>query len=583
LYFFFRNFANIIQAIMAQEQVQIQEQRQLQVQRLSQQQILQIRLLEMPLTELEESVNAELDDNPALEKGQEDGGQTEETSEAENNNDDFDAQQERQERQDALDNALERMGDDDELPVYDGRQRHDNADYEEIVYGDTTSFIDKLNEQVSERVLTERQKTILEYLIGSLDDDGLLRKDLDTIADELAIYHGIDCNEQELADALEQLQDFDPAGIGARSLQECLLLQIKRKVTDGEWEHNSKVYGNLKTIFTDYFDAFTKKHWDKIQAALSLSDLQVKALQAEIRKLNPKPGASMGETMGRNVQQITPDFIIDTDDNGNISFTLNHGNLPELHVSQSFNDMLAAYKDNKQGMSRQEKEALLYAKGKVEKAQGFIEAIKQRRNTLYVTMKAIIDIQKKFFQDGNEADLKPMILKDVAEKTGLDISTISRVSNIKYAQTRWGTFPLRFFFTDSYTTEDGEELSKRKIKGALREIIDNENKQKPLSDDALAKVMKEKGYAWPIVQLNLKYVKPALFRQKIRVELSLVEYETCIRIDYIIRDIATNEKLTAGSTTQVAVEMKSREMQLQTPPCWRSAVENHPTFQRETA
>lgn len=479
---------------MAQEQVQIQEQRQLQVQRLSQQQILQIRLLEMPLTELEESVNAELDDNPALEKGQEDGGQTEETSEAENNNDDFDAQQERQERQDALDNALERMGDDDELPVYDGRQRHDNADYEEIVYGDTTSFIDKLNEQVSERVLTERQKTILEYLIGSLDDDGLLRKDLDTIADELAIYHGIDCNEQELADALEQLQDFDPAGIGARSLQECLLLQIKRKVTDGEWEHNSKVYGNLKTIFTDYFDAFTKKHWDKIQAALSLSDLQVKALQAEIRKLNPKPGASMGETMGRNVQQITPDFIIDTDDNGNISFTLNHGNLPELHVSQSFNDMLAAYKDNKQGMSRQEKEALLYAKGKVEKAQGFIEAIKQRRNTLYVTMKAIIDIQKKFFQDGNEADLKPMILKDVAEKTGLDISTISRVSNIKYAQTRWGTFPLRFFFTDSYTTEDGEELSTRKIKVALREIIDNENKQKPLSDDALAKVMKKKGF-----------------------------------------------------------------------------------------
>ena len=458
---------------MAQEQVQIQEQRQLQVQRLSQQQILQIRLLEMPLTELEESVNAELDDNPALEKGQEDGGQTEETSEAENNNDDFDAQQERQERQDALDNALERMGDDDELPVYDGRQRHDNADYEEIVYGDTTSFIDKLNEQVSERVLTERQKTILEYLIGSLDDDGLLRKDLDTIADELAIYHGIDCNEQELADALEQLQDFDPAGIGARSLQECLLLQIKRKVTDGEWEHNSKVYGNLKTIFADYFDAFTKKHWDKIQAALSLSDLQVKALQAEIRKLNPKPGASMGETMGRNVQQITPDFIIDTDDNGNISFTLNHGNLPELHVSQSFNDMLAAYKDNKQGMSRQEKEALLYAKGKVEKAQGFIEAIKQRRNTLYVTMKAIIDIQKKFFQDGNEADLKPMILKDVAEKTGLDISTISRVSNIKYAQTRWGTFPLRFFFTDSYTTEDGEELSTRKIKVALRKTNRN--------------------------------------------------------------------------------------------------------------
>ena len=386
------------------------------------------------------------------------------------------------------------MGGDDELPVYDGRQRHDNADYEEIVYGDTTSFIDKLNEQVGERELTERQKTILEYLIGSLDDDGLLRKDLDTIADELAIYYGIDCSEKEIADTLKLLQDFDPAGIGARSLQECLLLQIERKVTDGEWERNSSVYNHLKTIFNHYFDAFTKKHWDKIQTALSLSDHQIKALQAEIRKLNPKPGASMGETMGRNVQQITPDFIIETDDNGNVSFYLNHGDLPELHVSQSFNDMLMAYKDNKKGMNRQEKEALLYAKGKVEKAQGFIEAIKQRRNTLYVTMKAIIEIQKKFFQDGNEADLKPMILKDIAEKTGLDISTISRVSNIKYAQTRWGTFPLRFFFTDSYTTEDGEEMSTRKIKVALRDIINNENKQKPLSDDALAKVMKEKGF-----------------------------------------------------------------------------------------
>ena len=479
---------------MAQEQIQIQEQKQLQVQRLSQQQMLQVKLLEMPLTELEESVNAELDDNPALEKRQDEGELNEISDSSEANNDDFEAQQEQQERQDALDKALERMGDDDELPVYDGRQRHDNADYEEIVYGDTTSFIDKLNEQVGERELSERQKTILEYLIGSLDDDGLLRKELDVIADELAIYQGIDCDEKEISDTLQLLQDFDPAGIGARSLQECLLLQIKRKVTEGEWERDSNIYGYLKTIFTEYFDTFTKKHWDKIQAALSLSDLQIKALQAEIRKLNPKPGASMGETMGRNVQQITPDFIIDTDENGNISFTLNQGNLPELHVSQSFNDMLAAYKDNKQGMNRQEKEALLYAKGKVEKAQGFIEAIKQRRNTLCTTMKAIIEIQKKFFQDGNEADLKPMILKDIAEKTGLDISTISRVSNIKYAQTRWGTFPLRFFFTDSYTTEDGEEMSTRKIKVALREIIDNENKQKPLSDDALAKVMKEKGF-----------------------------------------------------------------------------------------
>ena len=480
---------------MAQEQVQIQTQKQQQVQRLSQQQMLQVKLLEMPLTELEESVNAELDDNPALEAG------GEETDNIDNNDtvehsedDDFDTLQEREERQDALDSALERMRSDDDLPTYDSRQQRNNAEYEEIVYGDTTSFIDKLNEQVGERELTERQKSILEYLIGSLDDDGLLRKDLDSISDELAIYHGIDATTKELEEVLKILQDFDPAGIGARSLQECLLLQVDRKVENGDWQRDGQLYKYIRTILSNHFDAFTKKHWDKIQSALSLSDLQVEALQREIRKLNPKPGSSMGETQGRNLQQITPDFIIDTEDDGTVTFSLNHGNLPELHVSQTFNDMLETYRNNKAGMNRQEKEALLYAKEKVDKAQGFIEAVKQRRHTLQVTMKAIIDIQRKFFQDGDEADLKPMILKDIADRTGLDISTISRVSNIKYAQTRWGTFPLRFFFTDSYTTEDGEEMSTRKIKVALKEVIDSEDKRKPLSDDALAKVMKEKGF-----------------------------------------------------------------------------------------
>ena len=389
---------------------------------------------------------------------------------------------------------MEHRVSDDDLPTYNGQMQRDNAEYEEIVYGDSTSFIDKLNEQISERILTEREKTVLKYLIGSLDDDGLLRKELDVIADELAIYQGIDLNEHEIEHILKLLQDFDPPGIGARSLQECLILQIERKVKEGEWDRNSNLYKILFTIFNNYFEAFTKKHWDKIKNALELSDLQVKALQNEIRKLNPKPGASMGETLGRNVQQITPDFIIDTDENGNVSFTLNQGELPELRVSQSFNDMLEAFKENKEGMNRQQKEALLYAKGKIDKAQGFIEAIKQRRNTLYVTMKAIIEIQRKFFQEGNEADMKPMILKDIAEKTGLDISTISRVSNIKYAQTRWGTFPLRHFFTDSYTTDEGEEMSTRKIKIVLKEVIEQEDKSKPLSDDTLAKVMKEKGF-----------------------------------------------------------------------------------------
>lgn len=479
---------------MAQNQIQVQEQVQCQVQRLSQQQMLQVKLLEMPLTELEQSVMAELDDNPALESNSEEGDLNDTMDIPEAADDDFDSQKEKEERQDALDTALERMQSDDDLPTYDGRQQRDNADYEEIVYGDTTSFIDKLNEQVGERELTEQQRFIVEYLIGSLDDDGWLRKELGDIADELAIYNGIDCTESDIEEALKILQDFDPPGIGARSLQECLLLQIDRKVENGEWDRNGHLYGFMHEILTTYFDAFTKKHWDRIRSGLALSDVQIDALQKEVRKLNPKPGASMGETMGRNIQQITPDFIVDTDDDGTVSFSLSNGHLPELYVSQSFNDMLAAYKENKQSMSQKDKEALLYIKGKVDKARGFIQAIKERRNTLYVTMKAIIEIQKKFFQDGDEADLKPMILKDIAEKTGLDISTISRVSNIKYAQTRWGTFPLRFFFTDSYTTADGEEMSTRKIKVALKEVIENENKKKPLSDDALAKVMEEKGF-----------------------------------------------------------------------------------------
>jgi RNA polymerase sigma-54 factor len=321
----------------------------------------------------------------------------------------------------------------------------------------------------------------------SLDDDGLLRKDLDSISDELMIYHNIDVTEKEIEHVLHVLQSFDPAGVGGRSLQECLLLQVKRMP-------KGVLRKTMEEVFTDYFDEFTKKHWDKIKAGLELNDTQLDTLQREIRKLNPKPGASMGETEGRNIQQITPDFIVDTNDDGSITFSLNRGHIPELTISPSFTDMIEQYRNHKDKMSRAEKEALFYAKGKVDKAQGFIEAIKQRQHTLIVTMKAIIDIQRQFFLDGDEADLKPMILKDVAERTGLDISTISRVSNVKYAQTKWGIFPLKFFFTDGYTTEDGEELSTRKIKIALQEIIAHEDKKKPLSDEALSKALKEKGF-----------------------------------------------------------------------------------------
>ena len=343
----------------------------------------------------------------------------------------------------------------------------------------------------------------MEYLIGSLDDDGLLRKDLGSIADELAIYHYIDVTTGEIRNVLAKLQTFDPPGIGAQSLQECLLLQIDRKREESKkdesqnpaaGEDRKTTINLLREVIADHFDEFKKKHWNKIKEMMHLSTVQVNELQEELRRLNPKPGSSLGETIGRSLQQVTPDFVIDTADDGVVTFYLNRGNIPELKVSSSFTDMVETYRNNPEGMGRQEKEALLYAKEKVERAQGFIEAVRQRRRTLYMTMKAIIDWQYRFFQDGDEADLKPMILKDIADKTGFDISTVSRVSNMKYAQTCWGTFPLRYFFSDGYVTETGEELSTRKIKVALREIIEKEDENKPLSDEALTSLMKEEGY-----------------------------------------------------------------------------------------
>ena len=474
---------------------QIQEQRLTQGQKLtqtiSQQQLLVSSLVELPLNQLVDRINTEMNDNPALESEANydtpDYLESPDYSDDSEVSDDFSSNREREERQSALDDALAGIGrDDEDLPVYHGGSNM-SEEREEMVYGESTSFYDLLKEQVGEMELTDRQRDIIEYLIGSLDDDGLLRKTLDVISDELAIYHNIVATSQEIAQVLSILQEFDPAGIGAQSLQECLLIQIDRR-------DDSKVKRLMREVIADYFDEFTHKHWDKIQGALSLTDTQAEALFKELRKLNPRPGASMGETVGRSIQQITPDFIIDTQDDGTITFTLNNGEVPELKVSQSFVDSMKEYQDNKDHLSRQTKEALLYIKKKVDAAQGFIEAVKIRRHTLTVTMQAIISLQRQFFLDGDEASLRPMILKDVAEKTGLDLSTISRVSNSKYAQTRWGTFPLRHFFSDSYVTESGEELSTRQIKAALRDIVEAEDRQKPLSDDAIKDLLAQKGF-----------------------------------------------------------------------------------------
>ena len=494
-------------------QIQEQSLQQKQSQIISHQQLLQASLVELPLMQLVDRVNTEMNDNPALEldSGYDDADNTEysdfsDHSESSDTSEDYDVLTEREERQSALDDALSNIGrDDDELPVYHGGSAV-AEDREEMVYGQTTSFYYQLKEQMVLLDMTDRQRAIMEYMIGSLDDDGLLRKRLDAISDELAVYHNIDASEEELREVQTLLQGFDPAGIGAASLQECLLLQIDRK--DSSW-----LKDQMKRVVANYFEEFTHKHWDKIRASLSLSDDQAEQVFRELRKLNPRPGASLGETVGRSLQQITPDFIVDTHDDGTVTSTLNNGELPELKVSQSFIDSMDEFQQNREHMSRQSKEALLYIKKKVDSAQGFIEALKVRRHTLTITMRAIIQLQHQFFVDGDEASLRPMILKDVAEKTGLDLSTVSRVSNSKYAQTRWGTFPLRHFFSDSYVTQSGEELSTRQIKVALREIVDAEDKKHPLSDDDIKAALTERGF--PIARRTV-----AKYREKLGIPIA---------------------------------------------------------------
>lgn len=474
---------------MAQKLTLTQEQKLAQIQRLSQQQMLQVRMLEMPLTELEQNIQAEIDDNPAIETTRDDLYDVQTTEDDYDTSPISDSEQarEQEERNDVLDDVLSQIGNDDSIPTSYREKSTANAEYEERVYGDTTSFYDKLKEQMGETDLTERQTQIMEYLIGSLDDDGLLRKKMDDISDELAIYHNLDASEKEIIEVLDILRTFDPAGIGACSLQECLLLQVARKT-------DSRKKGLMLEILQNHFESFIKKHTQKIQRSLKVSENEFNEVINEIKRLNPKPGASLGETQGYNVQQITPDFIVETDDRGYVSCQLNRGNIPTLHVSPEFKEMADTYQKNKQSMSRQQKEALLYAKEKVDRAKGFIEAIRQRRQTMLMVMNTIIRIQKPFFKDGDEAEIRPMILKDIAEMTNLDISTVSRVCSIKYAQTKWGLFPLRFFFSEGTTSEDGEELSTRKIKIKIKEIIDKEDKNKPLSDDKIKSLMEEKGF-----------------------------------------------------------------------------------------
>ena len=389
---------------MAQGSRQIQSQAQQQVQTLSPQQILVVKLLELPAVELEDRIHAELLENPALEEGKEENA-TDEYSDAdsvadgmENDANDYD--------------SLSDYLTEDDIPDYklqeNNRSKDDQA--ENIPFSDTTSFYEILKEQLRERNLTEHQSDLVEYLIGSLDDDGLLRKSLESICDELAIYAGIESTEEELEEALCILQDFDPAGIGARSLQECLLIQICRK-KDEEKEPNP-ILGLEERVIRDCYEEFTRKHWEKIIKKLDIDEETFKEVISEITKLNPRPGASLGEAIGRNLQQIIPDFIVETYDDGTINISLNNRNVPELRMSRDFTEMVEEHTKNKANQSKESKEAMMFLKQKMDAAQGFIDAIKQRQNTLMTTMQAIVDLQRPFFLEGDEYSCGTDILKE---------------------------------------------------------------------------------------------------------------------------------------------------------------------------
>lgn len=486
---------------MAQGSRQVQTQAQQQVQTLSPQQILVVKLLELPTVELEERIHSEILDNPALEEGKEMPEHEEEGSPeyADGEEGGTDPNE---------DLSLGDYSNEDDIPDYKLQEHNRSREgvAEEIPFSDAVSFYEILQDQLRMQELTDEQREIADYLIGSLDDDGLLRKHMDAILDELAIYRGIYTTEEELERMLQVIQDFDPAGIGARSLQECLLLQIQRKADSPLKQIEMEIIGK-------YCDEFTRKNKERIMQRMGISEEQYNEAAADLTKLNPRPGSSLGEVMGKNMQQIIPDFIVETYDDGTITLNLNNRHVPELRLSREFTELLDEHTRNKDNQSKASKDAWLFLKQKVDAAQGFINAVKQRQHTLLTTMQAIIDIQRPFFLEGDESLLKPMILKDVAERTGLDISTISRVSNSKYVQTNHGIYSLKYFFSDGYTTEDGEELSVREIKRILKECVDGEDKEKPYTDDELAEMLKAKGY--PIARRTV-----AKYRQQLNIPVA---------------------------------------------------------------
>lgn len=441
------------------------------LQKLSPQQIQLMKMLQLPTLELEKRIKEELELNPALDEGEE---QNQELSE-----DNLDTSTEKREEFNYQDYV------NDETPYYKTQSNNSNKDQENnqtpLSLGD--SFTEKLVSQINLRIKDEKNLIIAEQIIGNLDESGYLRRELFNIVDDLAFSQNVLTTEKELEEVLLKVQELDPPGVGARDLQECLLIQLRKKKKTISTK-------TAEVILEKCFESFKKKHYKKIEQKLDIDTTAIKDAIAEIVKLNPKPGNSLIDTT-KSVQHITPDFTI-TENEGTLAVELNQRNAPQLRVSRDYVEMIKGYENSPK--NKRDKEAVLFIKQKVDAAKWFIEAVKQRQNTLLVTINAILEFQKEFFLTGDEKNLRPMILKDIASMVDMDISTISRVANSKHVATPYGTFLLKYFFSESLATKSGEEVSTREVKTILNEAISNEDKTKPLTDEKLAELLKENGY-----------------------------------------------------------------------------------------
>ncbi|TNE56112.1 MAG: RNA polymerase sigma-54 factor [Bacteroidetes bacterium] len=468
-------------------------------QRLSPQQIQLMKLLQVPTMELDQRIKQEIEENPALEEGKDDL------------EDDF-SQEEQVDDQNDQDEEFD-LSDyfDDDTPDYKTQSNNNSRDDDErvIPLSGEQSFQERLTEQLHLLDLSDTQFLIADTIIGNLDESGYLNREIEALVDDLAFSANIYIEEKEVEEVLELVQELDPAGVGARDLRECLLIQIRRK-QDG----NITLFTAQK-ILEGHFEEFTKKHYDKILKKLEIEENDLKEAIDEIIRLNPKPGGSMKEA-AKSMQQVVPDFMV-TELDGKLELSLNGRNAPELKVNRDYEQMLRSYSEGAK-TSKSDKEALTFVKQKLENAKWFIDAIKQRQNTLLLTMKAIVDYQRDYFLSGDETRLRPMILKDIADEVGLDISTISRVANSKYVQTNYGVFSLKYFFSESLSTDSGEEVSTREVKKILQEAVENESKKKPLTDDKLAALLKEKGY-------NIARRTVAKYREQLNIPVARLRKE----------------------------------------------------------